>query len=104
MANGALQALIFDVDGALADAESVHLAAFNHAFSGLGWVWTQDMCLKLLDVSGGKERIQHDWDQVNPDILALNDQDLPGWRCCASGRIPAKAKRPSPSSPYRPLF
>ena len=73
MANGALQALIFDVDGTLADTESVHLAAFNHAFSemGLGWVWTQDMYLKLLEISGGKERILHYWEQVNPGIKEL---------------------------------
>jgi phosphoglycolate phosphatase-like HAD superfamily hydrolase len=36
-----LRALIFDVDGTLADTESVHLAAFNHAFeqAGMGWHW-----------------------------------------------------------------
>jgi len=28
-----LKALIFDVDGTLADTESAHLAAFNHAFA-----------------------------------------------------------------------
>lgn len=78
MASAALQALIFDVDGTLADTESAHMAAFNHAFAemGLGWVWTQAMYLQLLDVSGGKERILHYWKQVNPDIKALNAQDL----------------------------
>jgi beta-phosphoglucomutase-like phosphatase (HAD superfamily) len=36
-----LKALIFDVDGTLADTESAHLAAFNHAFAeqGLDWHW-----------------------------------------------------------------
>ena len=78
MAPAALQALIFDVDGTLADTESVHLAAFNQAFAELGmdWVWTQAMYLNLLDVSGGKERILHYWKQVNPDIKALSAQDL----------------------------
>jgi pentose-5-phosphate-3-epimerase len=33
-----LQALIFDVDGTLADTESAHRAAFNHAFAQLGLV------------------------------------------------------------------
>jgi beta-phosphoglucomutase-like phosphatase (HAD superfamily) len=33
MATGALQALIFDVDGTIADTESVHLTAFNQAFA-----------------------------------------------------------------------
>lgn len=70
MATGSLQALIFDVDGTLADTESVHMAAFNHAFAevGLDWVWTTDMYTQLLDVSGGKERILHYWKQVNPEI------------------------------------
>lgn len=78
MAPAALQALIFDVDGTLADTESVHLAAFNQAFAELGmdWAWTPAMYLNLLDVSGGKERILHYWKQVNPDIKALSAQDL----------------------------
>jgi len=78
MATGALQALIFDVDGTLADTESVHMSAFNQAFAELelGWFWTPEMYLDLLNVSGGKERILHYWQQVNPDIKALNAQDL----------------------------
>ncbi|HEY8908214.1 MAG TPA: HAD-IA family hydrolase [Rhodoferax sp.] len=78
MANVALQALIFDVDGTLADTESVHLAAFNHAFADMGmdWVWTSDMYTQLLEVSGGKERILHYWRQVNPDIKELDAHAL----------------------------
>jgi beta-phosphoglucomutase-like phosphatase (HAD superfamily) len=36
-----LKALIFDVDGTLADTESIHMEAFNHAFAqaGMGWHW-----------------------------------------------------------------
>lgn len=71
MANAALKALIFDVDGTLADTESAHMAAFNQAFAelGLDWVWTDDMYLELLHVSGGKERILHYWQQRDPAIL-----------------------------------
>ncbi|NCP40986.1 MAG: HAD-IA family hydrolase, partial [Rhodoferax sp.] len=78
MTSGALQALIFDVDGTLADTESVHLAAFNQAFAELGmdWVWTRDMYLDLLTISGGKERILHYWNQVNADVVALGTQAL----------------------------
>ena len=78
MAQAALQALIFDVDGTLADTESVHLAAFNQAFAELGmdWLWTPAMYLQLLDVSGGKERILHYWAQAKPDIRSLTAQDL----------------------------
>ena len=51
-----IQALIFDVDGTLADTESAHLAAFNHAFAemGMGWVWDEALYTGLLDISGGK--------------------------------------------------
>ena len=78
MASVALQALIFDVDGTLADTESAHMAAFNHAFAevGLDWVWDLALYTELLDVSGGKERILHYWKQVNPDIKAINGQAL----------------------------
>ncbi|MBK9443982.1 MAG: HAD-IA family hydrolase [Comamonadaceae bacterium] len=78
MAHGALQALIFDVDGTLADTESVHMNAFNQAFAELelGWIWTPELYLDLLNVSGGKERILHYWQQLNPDIKALKAQDL----------------------------
>ncbi|MDD2879561.1 MAG: HAD-IA family hydrolase [Rhodoferax sp.] len=78
MASAALQALIFDVDGTLADTESVHMAAFNHAFAeaGLDWVWDVALYTELLDISGGKERILHYWKQVNPDIKAINGQAL----------------------------
>ena len=78
MATGALQALIFDVDGTLADTESVHMAAFNHAFAevGLDWVWTTDMYIGLLEISGGKERILHYWKQVNPGVKELDAHAL----------------------------
>jgi HAD superfamily hydrolase (TIGR01509 family) len=68
-----LQALIFDVDGTLADTESVHRGAFNHAFTelGLGWTWDEALYTELLNISGGKERIAHYWKLVNPDIKGL---------------------------------
>jgi HAD superfamily hydrolase (TIGR01509 family) len=58
-----VKALIFDVDGTLADTETVHLAAFNEAFGRLdiGWRWDMAMYRRLLAVAGGKERIQHYW-------------------------------------------
>lgn len=75
-----LSALIFDVDGTLADTESVHLEAFNHAFrqEGLDWHWDVPLYTRLLDISGGKERMLHHWRTVDPtmtevDAGALND-------------------------------
>jgi len=55
-----LEALIFDVDGTLADTErDGHRVAFNQAFTnaGLDWEWGVDLYGKLLKVSGGKERM-----------------------------------------------
>ncbi len=55
-----LEALIFDVDGTLADTErDGHRVAFNQAFdeAGLGWDWTVELYSELLQVTGGKERI-----------------------------------------------
>ena len=75
-----LSALIFDVDGTLADTESVHLEAFNHAFrqEGLDWHWDVPLYTRLLDISGGKERMAHYWRTVDPTMTevgagALND-------------------------------
>ncbi|AOW14508.1 protein CbbY [Hydrogenophaga crassostreae] len=69
-----LKALIFDVDGTLADTEAVHLRAFNQAFAqeGLDWHWTLAHYTELLAVSGGKERMLHHWRQVNPDLTELD--------------------------------
>jgi len=54
-----IEALIFDVDGTLADTEEAHRVAFNLAFERhrLGWSWTRADYRGLLNVTGGKERI-----------------------------------------------
>lgn len=53
-------ALIFDVDGTLAETEELHRQAFNHAFArhGLDWRWGRAVYKDLLRVTGGKERIR----------------------------------------------
>lgn len=64
-----LAALIFDVDGTLADTErDGHRPAFNAAFAeaGLDWDWTVDLYGKLLRITGGKERIRYYIDQYAP--------------------------------------
>jgi HAD superfamily hydrolase (TIGR01509 family) len=55
-----LEALIFDVDGTLAETEKDgHRVAFNQAFkaAGLAWEWDVNLYGDLLKVAGGKERI-----------------------------------------------
>ncbi len=66
-----LQALIFDVDGTLADTErDGHRVAFNQAFAnaGLDWDWSIELYGKLLSVTGGKERMRFYLDTYRPDV------------------------------------
>jgi HAD superfamily hydrolase (TIGR01509 family) len=62
-----LRALIFDVDGTIAETERHgHRVAFNQAFqsAGLDWHWSEDLYSELLQVAGGKERIARYADRV----------------------------------------
>lgn len=72
-----LQALIFDVDGTLAETErDGHRRAFNQAFAaaGLDWEWSIDLYGQLLEVAGGKERIQFFLDRYRPDQIPPGDR------------------------------
>lgn len=73
-----LQALIFDVDGTLADTErDGHLVAFNLAFAdaGLDWHWDDALYGKLLAVTGGKERLRFYAEQHYPEFTQRPDFD-----------------------------
>jgi len=68
----ALKALIFDVDGTLADTEKDgHRVAFNLAFkeAGLDWDWGIDLYGQLLEVTGGKERIRFYLEKFNTSFV-----------------------------------
>ncbi len=59
----ALRALIWDVDGTVAETErDGHRLAFNEAFEALGlpWRWGVAEYGRLLQVAGGLERLRHD--------------------------------------------
>lgn len=74
-----LRALIFDVDGTLADTErDGHRIAFNQAFAevGLDWEWSVSLYAELLAIAGGKERIHFYISQYQPELkssIPLNE-------------------------------
>ena len=71
-----LKALIFDVDGTLAETErDGHRVAFNQTFqaAGLDWHWSADLYGDLLQVAGGKERIRFFIDKYQPPLPEVPD-------------------------------
>jgi HAD superfamily hydrolase (TIGR01509 family) len=73
-----LAALIFDVDGTLADTErDGHRVAFNAAFAeaGLSWHWDVPLYGELLAVTGGKERMRFYAERYDPIFLDRPDAD-----------------------------
>ncbi len=76
-----LRAILFDVDGTIAETEQAHRSAFNQAFREFGilWHWDDELYSELLSVTGGKERIAYFVDaydavpKLSPgDIVALH--------------------------------
>ncbi|HID81602.1 MAG TPA: HAD family hydrolase [Chromatiales bacterium] len=74
-----LKAIIFDVDGTLAETEEIHRKAFNRALSdaGLDWCWSRERYRELLAISGGKERIRLYIEEEHPDFLTR--ENLADW-------------------------
>jgi HAD superfamily hydrolase (TIGR01509 family) len=71
-----MKALLWDVDGTLAETErDGHRVAFNLAFEALGlpWRWEADHYGRLLAVTGGRERLLHDMG-TRADAPALAQQ------------------------------
>jgi HAD superfamily hydrolase (TIGR01509 family) len=72
-----LEALLFDVDGTLAETEESHRTAFNATFraAGLDWEWAPALYRRLLQVAGGRERIRHFVVTHRPERARRSDLD-----------------------------
>lgn len=83
-----LQALIFDVDGTLAETEEAHRAAFNEVFArrGLDWHWTQDDYRRLLKTTGGKERMRAFQATLPEGARRLTDDEIAALHVEKTGR------------------
>ena len=88
-----VHALIFDVDGTLAETEEAHRLAFNDAFAhwGLDWNWDEALYRDLLRTAGGKERIRtFQEDYLKTGRLSEADiRELHAWKTDRYGDIVA---------------
>ncbi len=73
-----LQAIIFDVDGTLAETEETHRQAFNKVFrdTNLDWDWSPELYRELLQTVGGKERIRAYLTRFHSDLLQFENTDV----------------------------
>ena len=74
-----LDALLFDVDGTVAETEDVHRRAFNLAFArhGIDIAWDAREYRRLLRIHGGKERIgrslaEHEMPRPKEEIACIH--------------------------------
>ena len=105
-----LRALLFDLDGTLADTERLgHRPAYNRAFRklGLSFRWGPKLYRKLLKQPGGQERLLHYLKRYQPELgehQAAAEADPLAWsqsvhdlksryfrRLVRRGRVPLRA-------------
>ena len=77
-----LRALIFDVDGTLAETEEAHREAFNRTFAahGIDWDWSREDYRWLLNTTGGKERMRAWQDSLPPGAPRLAAEEIAALR------------------------
>ncbi len=105
-----LKALLFDVDGTIADTENLgHRPAYNKAFRRLGvsFRWTPRLYRELLGQAGGRERLLHYLHHYRPELgIQASDIlcDVAGWverahalktryfhKALATGQVPLRS-------------
>ena len=66
-----LSAVFFDVDGTIAETEELHRKSFNESFRefNLDWFWDKPIYKELINIGGGKERIEHYMKRAWPEML-----------------------------------
>ncbi|MEE2694803.1 MAG: HAD-IA family hydrolase [Pseudomonadota bacterium] len=66
-----LSAVLFDVDGTIAETEDFHRKSFNESFRefNLDWFWDEAIYKELINIGGGKERIEHYIKRAWPEML-----------------------------------
>jgi HAD superfamily hydrolase (TIGR01509 family) len=72
------RAVLFDVDGTLAETErDGHRVAFNQAFEALQlpWRWDEASYAELLLVAGGRERLLHDMQRRSDAPVAAGERE-----------------------------
>jgi len=80
-----LRAILFDVDGTLADTEALgHRPAYNRAFRELGlqFRWGPKLYRKLLKQPGGRERLRYYFSKYHPPLgehQAEADASMDAW-------------------------
>lgn len=81
------RALVFDVDGTLAETEELHRRAFNETFeaAGLGWHWDRALYKNLLRTTGGKERMRA-YIRDHAPARTPDDEDIPDLHAKKTGR------------------
>ncbi len=97
-----VRALIFDVDGTLAETEELHRRAFNETFAAwrLGWHWDRETYGRLLRTTGGKERIRRYMEEIGADPASLDIARLHAEKTARFGELVAAGElAPRPGIP-----
>ena len=70
-----LSAVLFDVDGTIAETEDFHRKSFNEAFKefNLDWFWDEAIYRELINIGGGKERIMYHIKKAWPEMLSYKN-------------------------------
>ena len=90
-------AIIFDVDGTIAETEDLHREAFSSTFKkwSLDWYWDKNIYKELLKISGGKERLIYYQNLKKSNVKDLNKETialLHNEKTLAYGKILATSK------------